>query len=58
MIDCLYGCYTDIKDVCVLLLKSAKVHPLTLWKKLLKSFVDSYVYNFQNDDIVENIYDE
>ena len=58
MIDCLYGCYTDIKDVCVPLLKSAKVHPLTLWKKLLKSFVDSYVYNFQDDDIVENIYDE
>lgn len=58
MIDCLYDCYVELMDTCIPILQSSKEHNLSFWKKLVKSIIDSHIYDFKDEDIVENIYDE
>ena len=58
MVNNLYNCYNDIKDTCIPILQTSKVHPISYWKTIVKSILIEHRYNFSSDDITETIYDE
>lgn len=55
MVDNLYKCYCDLKDLCIPLLKSKKTHPVSFWKTAISLIVDNYKYTLEDTDITSEL---
>ena len=57
MVNKLFNCYTDLRDICIPRFQSKTFHEKNSWISVLTAIIDDNLYDFQPTDIIDSTHD-